>query len=58
MCLVFFMLVFYKVIWVCCNIRNIIGFVEVYLIYGVYECGIFDVVVFNVLFFNGYNVLI
>lgn len=46
------------VIWACRNIRNIIGFVEVYLIYGVYECGIFVVVVFNVLFFNGYNVLI
>lgn len=46
------------VIWVCCNIRNIIGFVEVYLIYCVYECEIFVVVVFNVLFFNGYNVLI
>lgn len=34
------------------------GFVEVHLIHGVYECGISDVVVSNVSFFNGYNVSI
>lgn len=51
-------LVSYKVTWACRNTRNTTGFVEVHLIHGVYECGISDVVVSNVSFFNGYNVSI
>lgn len=46
------------VTWACRNTRNTTGFVEVHLIHGVYECGISDVVVSNVSFFNGYNVSI
>lgn len=49
------MQVSYMVTWAC---RNTTGFVEVHLIHGVYECGISDVVVSNVSFFNGYNVSI